>query len=162
MDIERQKNAADRRKETRKPYPHPLAWRKKPCVGCHCYEHSDCFLLAGAAAKRASPCKAEKYSELPPIHLFTSSYGNPRPHQLRRPVLFLELGQKLWLQVTMGRGGALVKSMTLNRRVEGSSPALAATSGPWASPLLTVACALQRETPIQYPCCSRDLVFFKY
>ena len=25
-----------------------------------------------------------------------------------------------------------------------------------ASPLTTVACALRRETPIQYPCCSRE------
>ena len=25
-----------------------------------------------------------------------------------------------------------------------------------ASPLLTVACALRRETPIGYPCCSRE------
>ena len=56
----------------------------------------------------------------------------------------------------MGRGGALVESMTLNRRVVDSTPALAATYGPWASPLLTVACALRRETPIQYPCCSRE------
>ena len=54
------------------------------------------------------------------------------------------------------RGGALVKSMTLNRRVVGSTPTLAATWGPWASPLPTVACALRRETPIQYPCCSRE------
>ena len=28
--------------------------------------------------------------------------------------------------------------------------------GPWASPLPTVACALRRKTPIQYPCCSRE------
>ena len=46
-------------------------------------------------------------------------------------------------------GGALVESMTFNRRVVGSTPALAAMQGPWASPLLTVACALRRETPIQ-------------
>ena len=50
----------------------------------------------------------------------------------------------------VGRGGALDKSMTLNRRVVGSTPALAAKQGPWASPLLTIACALRRETP----CCS--------
>src|SRR6218665_2857947 len=56
----------------------------------------------------------------------------------------------------VGHGGALDKPMTLNRRVVGSTPALAATQGPWASPLLTVACALRRETPIQYPCCSRE------
>src|SRR6218665_2542534 len=48
------------------------------------------------------------------------------------------------LCVCVGRGGALVKSMTLNRRVVCSTPALAATQGPWASPLLTVACALPR------------------
>src|SRR6218665_3183036 len=35
----------------------------------------------------------------------------------------------------VGRGGALVKSMNLNRRVVGSTPALAATWGLWASPL---------------------------
>src|SRR6218665_2281374 len=45
--------------------------------------------------------------------------------------------------------------VTFNRRVVGSPPALAATEGPWASPLPAVACALRRETPIQYPCCSR-------
>jgi len=28
--------------------------------------------------------------------------------------------------------------------------------GPRASPSLRVACALRRETPIQYPCCSRS------
>jgi len=28
--------------------------------------------------------------------------------------------------------------------------------GPWASPLPAVACALRRETPIQYPCCGRE------
>ena len=56
----------------------------------------------------------------------------------------------------VGRGGALVEPMTSNRRVVGSTPALAATQGPWASPLLTVACALRRETPIQYPCCSLE------
>src|SRR6218665_2059376 len=54
------------------------------------------------------------------------------------------------------RDGALVESITLNRRVVGSTPALAVTLGPWASPLPTVACALRRETPIQCPCCSRE------
>ena len=58
--------------------------------------------------------------------------------------------------VIAGRGGALVKSMTLKRRVVGSTPVLAATKGPWASPLTTVACALRRETSIQHPCCSRE------
>jgi len=38
----------------------------------------------------------------------------------------------------------------------GSTPALAATYGPWASPFPAVACALRRETPIQYPCRSRE------
>jgi len=28
--------------------------------------------------------------------------------------------------------------------------------GPWASPLPAVACALRRETPIQYSCCNRE------
>ena len=56
----------------------------------------------------------------------------------------------------MGRGGALVETMTFNRRVVGSTPALAAMQGPWASPLPAVACALRGETPIQYPRCSRE------
>ena len=45
---------------------------------------------------------------------------------------------------------------TFNRRVVGLTPTLAATQGPWESPLPTVACALRRETPMQYPCCSRE------
>ena len=47
-------------------------------------------------------------------------------------------------------------SITFNRRVVGSTPAIAVTYGPWASRLPAVACALRRETPIQYPCCSRE------
>ena len=54
----------------------------------------------------------------------------------------------------VGRGGALVETMTFVRRVVGSTPTLAAT--PWASPLPAVACELRRETPIQYPRCSRE------
>ena len=57
-----------------------------------------------------------------------------------------------------GRGGALVVSLTFNRRVVGWTPALAATLGHWASPLPTVACALRRETQIQYSCLSRELL----
>ena len=58
----------------------------------------------------------------------------------------------------VGRGGALAETMTFNRRVVGSIPALAATQGPWESPLTAVAYmyALRRETPIQCPCCSRE------
>jgi len=56
----------------------------------------------------------------------------------------------------VGRGGALVEALTFNRRVVGLTPALAATWGPWASPLPTVTCALRRETPMQHPCCSRE------
>ena len=56
----------------------------------------------------------------------------------------------------VGHGGALVESITFNRRVVGSTPALAAMYGPWASPLPTVACALRREPPTQYPCCGRE------
>jgi len=56
--------------------------------------------------------------------------------------------------ISVGRGGALVETMTFNRRVVGSTPALAATQGPWASPLPEVACALRHETLTQYPCCS--------
>src|SRR6218665_2850061 len=58
--------------------------------------------------------------------------------------------------IFVGHGGALVEAITLNRRVVGSTLALAAMQGPWASPLPAVACALRRETPIQYPCCSRE------
>ena len=56
----------------------------------------------------------------------------------------------------MGRGGALAETITFNRRVVGSILALAATQGPWASPLPRVARALRRETLKQYPCCSRE------
>src|SRR6218665_4001889 len=59
----------------------------------------------------------------------------------------------------LGHDGALVDSITFNRRVVGSTPSLAVTSGPWASPLPTDACALRRETPIQYPCCSREYLW---
>ena len=62
----------------------------------------------------------------------------------------------IYIYLFVGRGGALVETMTFNRRVVGSTPALAATQGPWASPLLAVAFALRRETPIQYSCCGRD------
>ena len=55
-----------------------------------------------------------------------------------------------------GHGGAFVETMTFNRRVVGSTPALAATQGPWASPLPAVASGLRRETSKQYPCCSRE------
>ena len=58
--------------------------------------------------------------------------------------------------IILRRGGALVESMTFNQMVVGSTPALAATLGPWASPLPTVACVLRLETSIQYPCCSRE------
>ena len=62
------------------------------------------------------------------------------------------------LLAIVGRGGALVEAITFNRRVVGSTPALSATEGPWASslPTCTVACALWRETQIQYPCYSRE------
>ena len=39
------------------------------------------------------------------------------------------------------RGGALVESMPLDRRVAGLNPALAATQRPWASHSLAVACS---------------------
>src|SRR6218665_2173086 len=56
----------------------------------------------------------------------------------------------------VGRGGALVETTTFDRWVVGSTPGLDATWGPWGSSLPAVACALRRETPIQYPCCSRE------
>ena len=39
-----------------------------------------------------------------------------------------------WIQ-SVGRDGALAESITFNRRVVDSTPALAGTQGPWASPL---------------------------
>ena len=39
-----------------------------------------------------------------------------------------------FLNMIVGHGGTSVKSMTLNRRVVGSTPALAARLGPSASP----------------------------
>ena len=38
----------------------------------------------------------------------------------------------------LGRGGTLVDSMPLDRKVVGSNPILAATLGPFASPSLTL------------------------
>ena len=76
----------------------------------------------------------------------------------KRKYLFSYIINITWLNNNnrLGHGGALVESIAFNRRVVGSTLALAATYGPWASPLPTVACALRRETPIQYPCCSRE------
>ena len=44
--------------------------------------------------------------------------------------------------IFVGRGGALAKSTPFVRRVMGSTQALAATYGSWASPSLTVACGI--------------------
>ena|SRR6218665_2472419 len=52
------------------------------------------------------------------------------------------------MHLQVGRGGALIETMTFNRMVVGSTPALTAMYGPCASPLPAVACALRRETPI--------------
>jgi len=55
--------------------------------------------------------------------------------------------------VPVGRDGALVESIAFNRRVVGSTPALAVRRD------LGQVLYLQlpgRETPIQYPCCSRE------
>jgi len=67
----------------------------------------------------------------------------------------LKMLQCIYINLVV-RGGALVETMTFNRRVVGSTPALSTTYGLWASPLPAVACALRRETPIQYPCCNRE------
>src|SRR6218665_1731717 len=56
----------------------------------------------------------------------------------------------------VGHGGSFVESTPIVRRVVGSTLALAAMYGPLASPSLTVACALQCETPTQYLCCVRS------
>src|SRR6218665_3254607 len=86
----------DRRKETRRPNPHPLAWRKKPRVGCLCHGHAGRFLLAGHLPNSRSGGregvnpqnrKVQRIILDPP--LYPTSSGNPRPHQLRRPILFL-------------------------------------------------------------------------
>ena len=62
----------------------------------------------------------------------------------------MEYGLTLIMEVgVVGRGGALVESITFNQRVVGSTPALAVTQGPLTSPLPAVACALRCETPIQ-------------
>ena len=52
-------------------------------------------------------------------------------------ILTCKTKRTLW-----GMGGALVESTPLVRRVMGSTPALAATQGPWASPSLTIACGV--------------------
>ena len=49
----------------------------------------------------------------------------------------------------VGVGGALVESTRFVRRVMNSTPVLAATYGPWASPSLAVACGALA----QHPCC---------
>src|SRR6218665_2196403 len=57
----------------------------------------------------------------------------------------------------VGCGGALVETMTFNRRAVGSTPALYPPRiRTLASPLPAVAGALRRETPTQYPCCCRE------
>src|SRR6218665_34714 len=73
-------------------------------------------------------------------------------------LLLFSLGYLLqWhLLKDLGHGDALVEAITLNRRVVGSTSALSAMQGPWASPLPAVAYAVRSETPIQYPCCSRE------
>ena len=50
----------------------------------------------------------------------------------------------------VGCGCALVETMTFNRRVVASTPALAATYGPWASPLPGVACLVIYRDIIVY------------
>jgi len=47
------------------------------------------------------------------------------------------LGMPYIITCILRHDGALVESMTFNRRVVGSTP-------------------VRRETPIQYPCCSRE------
>ena len=46
----------------------------------------------------------------------------------------------------VGCGGVLVETMTFNRRVLGSTPTLATTQGPWASPLP----ALRLQLPVRF------------
>jgi len=83
-------------KKTRRPNPHPLTWRKKPRLGCHCHGHSGRFLLARHLPNSQSDDregvnpqsrKVQRFILDPPPQPARS--GNPRPHQLRRPVLFL-------------------------------------------------------------------------
>jgi len=56
-----------------------------------------------------------------------------------------------------GRGGAMVETMTFNRRVVDSTPAPMPRRD--LGPLSAVARALRRETPIQYLCCSRECLW---
>jgi len=57
----------------------------------------------------------------------------------------------------VGRGGTLVETMTFNRRVMGSTPAIAPRRDLEQVLYLQLpTCALRRETPIQYPCFSRE------
>ena len=57
----------------------------------------------------------------------------------------------------MGRGGALVESIAFNRRIVGSTLALAATYWDLGQVLNSqLHVALRRETPAQYPCCVRS------
>src|SRR6218665_40764 len=86
-----------------------------------------------------------------PLHLKTMIHAHIHTHILTYYGICVCMDTYI-----LGRDGALVEAMTLNRRVVGSTPALAVTLGPWASPLPAVACGLRRETPIQYPCCSRE------
>ena len=52
----------------------------------------------------------------------------------------LKMGHNSFFRLfDVGHGGAF-ESIAFNRRVVGSTPALAAMQGPWASPKLTVAC----------------------
>ena len=57
----------------------------------------------------------------------------------------------------VGHGGALVESMPFDRRVTGSNAALTAMWGPWASPLLAVACSAS-ACKLQHSgsCCGRE------
>src|SRR6218665_4007152 len=97
-----------------------------------------------------------KFATLIP-HTFMSMCTNvSKKRAAFAEVMQQSVQHKIFASQYVEPGGALVETMTFNLRVAGSTPALAATQGPWTSPLPAVACALRRETPIQYPCYSRE------
>src|SRR6218665_630145 len=92
------------------------------------------------------------YTCLPPFLsscFLDNTYDNTISRLIRmiEHSIFYENPMDIWLSIYyvlfVGRSGALVETMTFNRRVVGSTPALAATWGSWASPLSVVACALR-------------------
>src|SRR6218665_3059323 len=70
--------------------------------------------------------------------------------------------QPVVVSSVVGSGGALIESIAFNRRVVGSTPALAATilGKSLINPQLPV--TLRHETPAQYPCCVGSATEWKW